>query len=76
PHLTARFAIRWYESVRKARVDVIVENNWAYEAAPQNFTYDAQVKVGGQPVYNQAGLVHAHHARWRKLFWYGGAAPT
>lgn len=76
PHLTARFAVRWYESIRKARVDVIVENNWAYEAAPQNFTYDAQVKVGGQPVYNQAGLVHAHHARWRKLFWYGGAAPT
>lgn len=76
PHLTARFAIRWYESVRKARVDVIVENNWAYEAAPQNFTYDAQVTIGGQPVYTQAGLAHAHHARWRKLFWHGGAAPT
>ncbi|MFN3789579.1 MAG: hypothetical protein ACK4S9_05665, partial [Massilia sp.] len=42
PHLSARFSVRWYETVRKARVDVVVENNWAYEAAPQNFTYDAQ----------------------------------
>lgn len=76
PHLSARFAIRWYDSVRKARVDVTVENNWAYEAAPQNFTYDAQVTVGGQPVYSQAALTHLHHARWRKMFWFGGAAPA
>lgn len=76
PHLSARFAVRWYEAAKKARVDVVVENNWAYEAAPQNFTYDAQVLVGGQAVYTQAGLTHLHHARWRQLFWYGGAAPT
>lgn len=76
PHLSARFAIRWYDAVRQARVDVTVENNWAYEPAPQNFTYDAQVTVGGQPVYTQAALTHLHHARWRKVFWYGGAAPT
>jgi len=76
PHLSARFAIRWYDAVRQARVDVTVENNWAYEPAPQNFTYDAQVMVGGQPVYTQAALTHLHHARWRKVFWYGGAAPT
>lgn len=76
PHLSARFAVRWYSAVQKARVDVIVENNWAYEPAPQNFTYDAQVTVGGQPAYTQAGLTHLHHARWRKLFWQGGAEPT
>ena len=76
PHLTARFAIRWYESIRKARVDVTVENNWAYEPNPQNITYDAQVLVGGQPVYTQPGLTHYHHARWRKLFWQDNAAPT
>lgn len=75
PHLTARFAIRWYGAVKKARVDVVVENNWAYEPAPQNFTYDAQVIVGGKPVYTQAALTHLHHARWRKLFWFGAAAP-
>jgi len=76
PHLSARFAVRWYGSVQKARVDVVVENNWAYEAAPQNFTYDAQVLVGGQPVLTQAGLTHLHHARWRKVFWQNGATPS
>lgn len=75
PHLQARFAIRWYPASAKARVDVILENNWAYEAAPQNFTYDAQVLVGGKPVFTQAGLTHMHHARWRQLFWYGGDEP-
>lgn len=75
PHLSARFAIRWYPGVKKARVDVTVENDWAYEPAPQNFTYDASVVVGGQTVYSKAGLTHYHHARWRKLFWYNGTEP-
>jgi hypothetical protein len=73
PHLTARFAIRSYAGLNKARVDVIIENNWAYEPGPQNFTYDAQVQVGGQTVYSQAALKHLHHARWRKTFWWGSA---
>lgn len=75
PHLQARFAIRWYPAAAKTRVDVILENNWAYEAAPQNFTYDAQVLVGGKAVYTQAGLTHMHHARWRQLFWSDGTEP-
>jgi len=76
PHLTARFAIRWYPGVRKARVDVAVENNWAYEPNPRNFTYDASLVVGGQTVYSKAGLNHYHHARWRKLAWWGTAEPA
>ena len=75
PHLSARFAVRWYETVRKARVDVVVENNWAYEASPQNFTYNAEVLVGGKAVYAKPSLQHYHHARWRKTFWWNGAAP-
>jgi hypothetical protein len=75
PHLSARFAIRWYPAAKKARVDVDVENDWAYEPSPQNFTYDASVLVGGQSVYSQAALKHLHHARWRKIFWFNGA-PT
>ncbi len=71
PHLSARFAIRAY-GASKARVDVTVENAWAYEAAPQNFLYDAQVMVGGQSVYTKPALNHLHHARWRKVFWWGG----
>lgn len=72
PHLVARFAIRAYSGIQKARVDVTIENNWAYEPAPQNFTYDAQVVVGGKAVYSQSALKHYHHARWRKIFWWGG----
>ena len=72
PHLTARFAIRAYAGQNRARVDVTLENNWAFEPGPQNFTYDATVKVGGQSVFSQAALNHFHHARWRKTFWWGG----
>ncbi|MDN4038055.1 hypothetical protein [Massilia sp. YIM B02443] len=75
PHLTARFAVRWYDAAKKARVDVTVENNWAYEPAPSNFTYDAEVLVGGKSVYTLPALTHLHHARWRKVFWQGNAAP-
>jgi hypothetical protein len=73
PHLAARFAVRWYHGAGKARVDVAVENNWAYEPAPQNFTYDAEVTVGGKQVYAKQALTHLHHARWRKVFWWGEA---
>ena len=73
PHLAARFAIRSYTGLNKAKVDVTIENNWAYEPAPQNFTYDAQIVVGGQTVFSQAALTHLNHARWRKEFWWGGA---
>lgn len=71
PHLTARFAIRATSGAKQARVDVTVENGWAFEAAPQNFLYDGQVMVGGQAVYTVPGLNHLHHARWRKVFWWG-----
>ncbi|MDM5179587.1 hypothetical protein PO883_20570 [Massilia sp. DJPM01] len=73
PHLSARFAIRSYtggNGVRgKVRVDVTVENNWAYEPAPKTFTYNAEVLINGKSIYNIAALQHYHHARWRKVFW-------
>ena len=74
PHLTARFAIRWYNAIKKARVDVTIENAWAYEPNPQNVTYDAEVMVRGAVVYSKPGLTHFHHSRWRKMFWWGGDA--
>jgi hypothetical protein len=75
-HLSARFAVRWYESVKKARVDVTVENDWAFEPGPQNFTYDASILVGGQTVYSHPGLTHLNHARWREVYWFNTAEPT
>lgn len=74
PHLSARFAIRWYDAIKKARVDITIENAWAYEPNPQNITYDAQVMVRGAVVYSKPALNHLHHARWRKMFWWGGDA--
>ena len=73
PHLAARFAIRWYGAAKQARVDVAVENNWAYEPDPRNFTYDVTITAGGKQVYAQQGLTHLHHARWRSLAWTGEA---
>lgn len=72
PHLHARFAIRYFAGVQKAKVDFSIENNWAYELGPQNFTYDVILTVDGNQVYSKTGLVHAHHTRWRKVFWWGG----
>jgi hypothetical protein len=73
PHLSARFAVRWYHGINRARVDVTVENDWAWEPAPANLVYDAEVTVGGKPVYTKAALTHYHHSRWRKLAWWGEA---
>ncbi|WP_431478374.1 hypothetical protein [Massilia eburnea] len=79
PHLAVRFAIRSYRlpgsgSPGPTRVDVTVENNWAYEPDPKNVTYDAEVVVNNQVVYTKAALNHFHHARWRKVLW-SGAEP-
>ncbi len=73
PHLSARFAIRSYAGLNKARVDVTIENNWAYEPGPQNFTYDAEILVSEQSVYRKTAITHFHHARWRKVYWWGDA---
>lgn len=71
PHLSARLALRWYETAEKARFDVAIENNWAYEPNPQNFTYDVEISTHGKIVYAKKGLTHYHHARWRHVFWIG-----
>ena len=69
PHLMARFDMRSYDD--RTRMDLIIENNWAYEPNPQNFTYDVEIEVSGKKVYEKKGLTHLHHARWRKMFWDG-----
>jgi hypothetical protein len=71
PRLSARFAVRWYHALGKARVDVTLENAWAFQQAPRNETYDARILVGGREVYAKPGLVHFNQARWRKTFWWG-----
>ena len=76
PHLAARFAVRWYPQAKRARVDVSVENDWAYEPGPRNIGYDARVEIGGREAYARRGLNHLHHARWRKVFWWASASAS
>jgi hypothetical protein len=71
PRLSVHFAVRWYRALGKARVDVTLENDWAYQQAPRNETYDARVLIKGKEVYAKPGLVHLNQARWRKTFWWG-----
>jgi len=76
PHLAARFSIRAYAGMKRVRVAVTVENDWAFEPEPQNFVYDASIRVGDTEAYQKSGLTHYHHARWRKVFWWGEAAAS
>ncbi|HVK66553.1 MAG TPA: hypothetical protein VM694_18850 [Polyangium sp.] len=71
PHLTARFDVRVYAGKPSALVSVTVENDWAYEPNPQNFTYDLAIDTDKASVYTKSGLVHLRKARWRKAFWWG-----
>jgi len=72
PHLVARFALRSYPGAKRTRIDVTVENSWAYEPDPRTFTYDAEIVIGKESVWRHAALPHYRMARWRKLFWAGG----
>lgn len=76
PHLQARFAIRTFPGYQSARVSVTLENNWAFEAAPSNQTYDLSLSVGNQQVLSQTGLQHYHHARWHQSLWWGTEAKA
>jgi hypothetical protein len=69
PHLFAQFFVRAYAGLAPVRVDVVLENNWAYEANPSNLTYDVSVSLNGQNVFAQSAMTHYHHARWHKVFW-------
>ncbi len=71
PHLSARFDVRSYSGMNRAKVDVVLENSWAYEPNPQNITYDVDVQIGGKSVYSKAALEHFTQTRWKKTFWWG-----
>lgn len=67
PHLHARFDVRRFEGVPGERVDVTVENDWAFEAGPSNLTYDVDVAVRGKPLYEKKALTHHLRARWHRV---------
>lgn len=69
PHLSARFHLRYYPSTSSIRVDLTVENNWAFAEKPQNIYYDADFKINGSTRFSIEHLPHFKHSRWRKTFW-------
>ncbi len=74
PHLAARFNIRVYgegPEIERVRVDVVIENTWSFVPHPQNYTYDAQILIGGNEAFRRMNLEHYSHARWRQVLWWG-----
>ncbi|KEZ77875.1 hypothetical protein C41B8_07507 [Salinisphaera hydrothermalis C41B8] len=73
PQLMVFFAIRAYGqgAVRSARVDTVVENDWAYADAPQNIDYSATLQIPGRSPVQIGHLGHYAHARWHQVAWYG-----
>ena len=77
PYLNARFAMRWYpNAVKKARVELVVENVTTFTPGIRNFTYDVDFKVDGKSAYQQTGLTHLWRARWHQMAWWDGATPA
>lgn len=75
-HLHVRFAVRAYKGQAKARIDITVENTWAWNQSPQDVPHDVVMTVGGAQAYAKTGIVHHPFARYRKLFWWNATAPA
>jgi hypothetical protein len=71
PQLTARLHVRFLDGGARARTDVVIENNWAYNSAPGNYIYELTGTSAGQTVLNQPLMTHYHHARWHRVVWQG-----
>jgi hypothetical protein len=73
PQLVARLHTRFVDAGQRVRTDMVIENNWTYEPAPGNLTYDLTVTQGSQTLFNKEPFIHNHHARWHKVLWTGDA---
>lgn len=74
PRLAARFDVR-VQADGRVRTDAAVENVWTYGVEPRNEQYDVTIVSGGSVMFRRTSLVHFHHARWHRVFWWDGA-PT
>ena len=72
PQLSVRFHLRHYLQAKAMRADVVVENDWAYEPGPRNYTYDVTIRRNGVEAFSHAEVSHTHHARWHKVVWSEG----
>jgi hypothetical protein len=77
PHLYVQFGIRSYGKDKPVRVDVVVENSWAYVPGPRTEFYDAQIVSNGKPVYTSGTTIsQPSHTRWRFGFWWDAPVST
>ncbi|WP_148045505.1 hypothetical protein [Salinisphaera orenii] len=71
--LAAYFHIRAYADdngeIERARVDTVVENNWAYPDETRNAQYNVTLEVGDEE-YRNNGLKHYRQARWHRVLWW------
>ncbi|WP_423823470.1 hypothetical protein V5738_05800 [Salinisphaera sp. SPP-AMP-43] len=73
PRLMAFFAVRAYgkgAAIGPVRVDVTVENDWSYDVAPANESYEATLSVPGQKPIQLSKMTHYAHARWHQVLWW------
>ncbi|HET8551456.1 MAG TPA: hypothetical protein VFM97_03135 [Gammaproteobacteria bacterium] len=72
PHLAAYFYVRAYagDPIHRVRVNVVIENDWAWVKDPHNITYDAAITVGDH-VYRKADIDHYAQTRWHRVLWWG-----
>ncbi len=68
-HLVARYHIRHFPGANNTKVDVIVENNWAFKPNVQSYKYDAQIFINNKLRYDEKGLTHVDHSRWKLSLW-------
>ena len=77
PHLYAQFGIRSYGRGQALRVEVNVENDWAYVPDPRTEFYDAQIQANGRVVYaSGTGIKQPSYTRWRFGFWWDEPVAT
>lgn len=76
-HLAVYFAVRAYgpRPIKRVRVDIIVENDWAYVANPHNEHYSVKMYLGDTLAYKHDGLTQYRQTRWHKVFWWGQPDP-
>lgn len=76
PTISARFQVRAYKGLAKARVRVIIENCKVVNgSSTAHANYDITVTVGGAQVYAKTGLTHLCFTRFTRVFW-SGTAPV
>lgn len=80
PYITAKFAMRYYNDVGWAKIDVSIENTKAYAIA--DVTYDMTITAGvagtgtSRVIYSVTGLTHFYAARYRRVGWWHSNAAT